>query len=51
MHMCRTKNISSEAIDFLRSLMTDADRRLGANGAEEIKNHPWLRDVEWVCIL
>lgn len=22
-------------------------KRLGNNGASEIKNHPWMRDFEW----
>eukprot|EP01138_Halocafeteria_seosinensis_P016422 gb/GECG01016753.1/.p1 GENE.gb/GECG01016753.1/~~gb/GECG01016753.1/.p1 ORF type:complete len:517 (+),score=87.26 gb/GECG01016753.1/:1-1551(+) len=43
----RTKNLSSDAIDFLKSLMTDAHKRLGANGVEEIKQHPWFRDIDW----
>jgi len=22
-------------------------KRLGNNGAEEIKNHPWMKDFDW----
>jgi serine/threonine-protein kinase RIM15 len=30
-----------------RLLTVDASKRLGVNGAEEVKAHPWLADVEW----
>ncbi|KAF9653379.1 hypothetical protein BDM02DRAFT_3087384 [Thelephora ganbajun] len=40
--------ISSEARDFLERLMTlDPARRLGANGADEVKNHPFFSDINW----
>ncbi|KAG8865273.1 hypothetical protein FRB96_000163 [Tulasnella sp. 330] len=39
---------SPEAGDFMnRLLSSDPKKRLGAEGAEEVKNHPWLKDVDW----
>lgn len=40
-------NISSEALDLLFKLINDADTRLGKNGVEEIKVHPFFRNVDW----
>lgn len=40
-------NLSPEAADILKRLMTDADTRLGLNGVDEIKNHPFFRSVDW----
>lgn len=42
----RTK-VSPEAIDLMRSLITDVDKRLGYNGAQEIKNHPFFKGIDW----
>lgn len=39
--------ISEEAKDLLRRLIADPDERLGTNGVEEIKNHPFFRGVDW----
>lgn len=37
-----------QALDFVRSLITDADTRLGARGGvEEIKAHPWFAGIDW----
>ncbi|KAH8830478.1 hypothetical protein DL96DRAFT_1593085 [Flagelloscypha sp. PMI_526] len=39
---------SEEARDFMARLMTlDPAERLGANGADEVKAHPFLHDIEW----
>jgi len=39
---------SDKARDFMeRLLMTDPSARLGANGAEEVKAHPWFDGIEW----
>lgn len=39
---------SPEARDFMERLMTlDPARRLGANGAEEVKAHPFLAGIDW----
>lgn len=37
-----------EARDFMKRLMTlDPTERLGANGAEEVKAHPFLKGIQW----
>ena len=40
-------NISKEAEDILRKLITDPENRLGVNGAEEIKSHPFFKGIDW----
>jgi serine/threonine kinase 38 len=40
-------NLSPEAVDLLKKLVNDAEIRLGRNGAEEIKKHPFFRGVDW----
>ena len=40
-------DISPEAVDLLFRLITDANERLGKNGVEEIKAHPFFRNVDW----
>ena len=40
-------DISEKAEDFLRKIITDPKKRLGLNGVEEIKNHPFFRGVDW----
>eukprot|EP01017_Pseudomicrothorax_dubius_P034941 TRINITY_DN4844_c0_g1_i1.p1 TRINITY_DN4844_c0_g1~~TRINITY_DN4844_c0_g1_i1.p1 ORF type:complete len:700 (+),score=195.55 TRINITY_DN4844_c0_g1_i1:112-2211(+) len=40
-------NLSQEAIDLLRRMITDANERLGVNGVEEIKAHPFFAGVDW----
>ena len=41
-------DFSPEALDFMkRLLVVDTTKRLGANGAEEVKAHPWFAGVEW----
>ncbi|KAK4391827.1 Serine/threonine-protein kinase CBK1 [Sesamum angolense] len=39
--------LTPEAKDLIRSLLRDADTRLGSRGADEIKAHPWFKDVNW----
>ncbi|XP_068753013.1 serine/threonine-protein kinase LATS1-like [Montipora capricornis] len=39
--------LSYEARDLILRLCTSQDRRLGVNGVEEIKNHPFFRLVDW----
>ncbi len=37
-----------EARDLMERLLTvDPQRRLGTNGADEVKAHPWFADIEW----
>ena len=39
---------SMESIDFINKLIQrNPEKRLGKNGIEEIKNHPWLKDTDW----
>lgn len=45
-------DISDEARDFMeRLLCSDSNRRLGAQGTEEVKAHPFLADIEWDQLL
>jgi serine/threonine kinase 38 len=39
--------LSGECIDFMLSLIIDSKHRIGKNGLDEIKAHPWLHGVEW----
>ncbi|KAL7282326.1 hypothetical protein ACG7TL_003796 [Trametes sanguinea] len=40
--------VSPEAKDFMQRLMTlDPTKRLGANGAEEVKAHPFFAGIDW----
>ena len=40
--------ISPEAKDFMQRLMTlDPTKRLGANGADEVKAHPFFAGIDW----
>ena len=44
--------ISPDARDFMeRLLCSDSKRRLGANGSDEVKAHPWLDGVDWDNLL
>lgn len=43
----RTSWISTEYQDFLRRLLTYADRRLGRRNIDEITSHPVFNDVHW----
>ena len=39
---------SNESMDFINHLLQrKPKKRLGYNGIEEIKNHPWMKDIEW----
>jgi protein kinase A len=42
------KNWSAEAVDFINRLLVRNPReRLGVGGAEEVRRHDWLRNVDW----
>lgn len=43
--------ISEEAYDIIKRLITDVDKRLGYNGSEDIKKHPFFRGINWDNIL
>ncbi len=40
-------NLSLEADNLIRRLVTVPEARLGVNGSEEIKKHPFFRGVDW----
>ena len=40
-------NLSPEATSLLKNLITDADVRLGRNGADEIKAHSFFKGFDW----
>ncbi|XP_025613397.1 uncharacterized protein [Arachis hypogaea] len=39
--------LTLEAKDLICRLLCDVDHRLGTQGAQEIKVHPWFKNVEW----
>lgn len=39
--------LSSQALDLIKKMITDSDIRLGKNGVDEIKNHPFFTNVNW----
>jgi len=43
----RESRISKEVADLILGLVCDSENRLGSNGAEEIKAHPFFRGVDW----
>ena len=40
-------DISNEAYDILVNLINDVEFRIGGNGAEQVKNHPFFKGVDW----
>ena len=40
-------DISNEAYDILIKLINDVEYRLGGNGAEQVKSHPFFKGVDW----
>ncbi|KAL4499268.1 hypothetical protein ABPG72_006854 [Tetrahymena utriculariae] len=40
-------NLSVPAQDLIRRLLTDANERLGVNGVQEIKIHPFFQGIDW----
>ena len=40
-------NLSPAATDILKKLVTDAEFRLGRNGADDIKKHPFFEGLDW----
>jgi len=53
MHWKKTFSIPAEAklsaasIDILKRMICDAETRLGRNGVEEIKAHPFFEGINW----
>lgn len=39
--------LTPEAKDLICRLMCDVDNRLGTGGADQIKAHPWFKDIAW----
>jgi len=39
--------VSETAVDLIYSLLTGPEKRLGTNGVEEIKSHPFFDNVDW----
>jgi hypothetical protein len=40
-------NLSPAATDILKKMVTDSETRLGRNGADEIKKHPFFEGLDW----
>ncbi len=40
-------NLSPAAADLIKRLIADPNERLGINGVEEIKAHPFFCGVDW----
>ena len=43
-------NLSPAATDIIKRLMCEPEKRLGVNGIEEIKNHPFFEGMNWNTI-
>ncbi|KAF3796342.1 Serine/threonine-protein kinase 38-like [Nymphaea thermarum] len=39
--------LSEEAKDLISRLLCNVEQRLGTKGADEIKAHPWFKDIQW----
>ena len=39
--------LSKEAEDLINKMINDPNERLGKNGSEEIKSHPFFKGVDW----
>ena len=39
--------LSEEALDFMNKMLSEPNKRLGKNGSEEIKSHPFFKGVDW----
>ena len=45
-----TQDVSDEARDLIRKLITNKEERLGRNGIEELKVHPFFNEINWDSI-
>ena len=39
--------LSKEAFDLIYKILSDSNKRLGKNGAEEIESHPFFKGIDW----
>ena len=39
--------LSKEALDLMNKMISDPNKRLGKNGSEEIKSHPFFKGIDW----
>ena len=39
--------LSKEALDLIYKMISDSNDRLGKNGSEEIKSHPFFKGIDW----
>ena len=39
--------LSKEGLDFMNKMISDPNNRLGKNGSEEIKSHPFFKGIDW----
>ena len=42
--------LSAASIDILKKMICDADNRLGKNGVDEIKKHPFFEGFDWTKV-
>ncbi|KAF2356106.1 Protein kinase C-terminal [Trinorchestia longiramus] len=43
--------VSDQAKELMRSLICSSEFRLGKNGIEDFKGHPWFSSIDWATIL
>lgn len=43
-------NLTPEARDLIHALVSEPETRLGRNGAEEVKKHPFFKGLNWETI-
>jgi serine/threonine kinase 38 len=39
--------LTKEAMDLMKRMISDPNKRLGKNGADEIKAHPFFKGIDW----